>query len=262
MAHHGGIFCNGFPKDWSEKQVYTRAERPRRARLQEPHHRRLGVRAGDAHRRGARREPPQLLRGLPRAQARHRRVLAVAHAGLVEGEDAAALGRELGRAGPAPARQFRGLRPRRLEAEVARGARPRALDAFLHRLRRRAAEAVLRPLPQGRGHRLGRAAAGAAAGAPPGEQFVERHEKEWPLARTQWTKLLPRSRPTVTLSTKRAGETAAGHLRGPRRRRHLPHPAARSRRPRSPARSRPSSSSRPRPPTPTCSWWCGCSRPT
>src|SRR4029079_16223761 len=24
---------------------------------------------------------------------------------------------------------------------------------------------------------------------PPGEKFVERHEDEWPLARTQWTKL-------------------------------------------------------------------------
>ncbi len=43
----------------------------------------------------------------------------------------------------------------------------RALDPLLHRLRRRPAEAVLRPLPQGRGHRLGPAAPGAAAGAPP-----------------------------------------------------------------------------------------------
>ena len=23
MAHHGGIFCNGFTKGWSENQVYT-----------------------------------------------------------------------------------------------------------------------------------------------------------------------------------------------------------------------------------------------
>ena len=141
------------------------AARPRNARLQEPHERRLGVGPDRADRRGARRQPPQFLRGLPRPQARHRRVLAVAHAGLVEGEGAAVLGRQLGRPGPAPARQFRGLRARRLEAEMARVPRPRALDAFLHRLRRRAAEEVLRPFPQGREDRLGQAAEGAAAGA-------------------------------------------------------------------------------------------------
>ncbi len=147
------------------------AERPRHARLQEPHERRLGVRPGDADRGGARRQPAQFLRGLPRAQARHRRVLAVAHAGLVEGEDAAALVRQLGRPGPASARQFRRLRARRVGAEVARVPRHRALDAFLHRLRRRPAEEVLRPFPQRRGHRLGQAAEGAAAGAPSGREI-------------------------------------------------------------------------------------------
>ena len=44
---------------------------------------------------------------------------------------------ELGRAGAAPARQLRRLRPRRVEGEVARGARHRALDPLLHRLRPR-----------------------------------------------------------------------------------------------------------------------------
>ena len=38
----------GFVQDWSKAQVYTRAERPRHARLQEPHERRLGVGPGDA----------------------------------------------------------------------------------------------------------------------------------------------------------------------------------------------------------------------
>ena len=142
------------------------AARPRLARLQEPHERRLGVRAGGTHRRRARRQPPQLLRGLPRSQARHRRVLAVAHAGLVEGQGAAVLCRELGRPGPASARQFRGLRARRLEAEVARMPRHRALDPLLHRLRRRAAEEVLRPFPQRPEDRLGQAAQGAVAGPP------------------------------------------------------------------------------------------------
>ena len=141
------------------------AARPRHARLPQPHDRRLGVGAAGADRRRARRQPPQLLRGLPRAKARHRRLLAVAHAGLVEGQGAAVLGGELGRPGPASARQFRGIRPRRLEAEMAGEPRPRALDAFLHGLWRRAAEEVLRPFPQGREDRLGQAAQGAAAGA-------------------------------------------------------------------------------------------------
>ena len=166
MAHHGGIFCNGFTKGWSENQVYTLQHGRGTPRLPQPHDRRLGVGAAGADRRGARRQPPQFLRGLPRAEARHRRVLAVAHAGLVEGQGAAVLGGELGRPGPASARQLRGLRPRRLETEMAGEPRPRALDAFLYGLRRRAAEEVLRPFPQGREDRLGQAAQGAAAGPP------------------------------------------------------------------------------------------------
>ncbi len=143
-----------------------RAERARHARLQEPHERRLGVGAGNVVGRTARPQSPRLLRRLHLAQARYRRVLAVAHAGLEQGQDAAALVRQLGRAGPASARQFRRLRALRVGAEMARSARHRALDAFLHGLRRRPAEEVLRPLPQRRGHRLGQAAEGAAAGAP------------------------------------------------------------------------------------------------
>ena len=90
------------------------AARARHARLQEPHERRLGVGPDRAHRGGARRQPAQFLRGLPRPQARHRRLLAVAHARLVEGQGAAVLGRQLGRPGPASARQFRRLRARGL----------------------------------------------------------------------------------------------------------------------------------------------------
>ena len=67
MAHHGGIFCNGFTKGWSENQVYTlqhgRGTRGFRSRMN-----------GDwvsgpleTDRRRTRRKPPQLLRGLPRA---------------------------------------------------------------------------------------------------------------------------------------------------------------------------------------------------
>ena len=127
-----------------------RAERARHARLQEPHERRLGVGAGDALGRTARQKSPRLLRRLHLAQARHRRILAVAHAGLEQSEGAAALDRQLGRARPASARQFRRLRALRVGEEMARSARHRALDALLYELRPRPAEAVLRPLPQRR----------------------------------------------------------------------------------------------------------------
>jgi predicted acyl esterase len=56
----------------------------------------------------------------------------------------------LGRSGPASARQFRGFPRRCLKAEVAGGAWRRTLDALLHQLRREPAEALLRPFPQGR----------------------------------------------------------------------------------------------------------------
>src|SRR5262249_60805010 len=57
------------------------------------------------------------------------------------------------------------LRTLGVEAEMARGAWHRALDALLHRLWRESPEAVLRPLPQGRGHGGEEAAEGDAAGA-------------------------------------------------------------------------------------------------
>ncbi len=56
----------------------------------------------------------------------------------------------------------------------------------------RLAEAVLRPFPQRRRYRLGPAAAGDAAGPPYRPKFVERAEREWPLARTRWTRYLSR----------------------------------------------------------------------
>ena len=110
-------------------------------------------------------EPRRLLAGL-REHPLATTGTAIAHARLVEGDGAAPVRRQLGRPGPAPARQHRGLRARRVAAEVARGARHRALDALLHGLRRRAAEAVLRPLPQGRGQRLARQPRVAAPGSP------------------------------------------------------------------------------------------------
>ena len=151
-------------------RVVSLAGRPRpawagRARLSEPHDRRLGLGPADPDGGRARSHSPGLLGGLPAAPAGERRVLALPHARLVEGDDAALVGGELGRARPAPARQLRGLRALGVAPEVARGARHRALDPLLHGLRRRAAEEVLRPLPQGRGHGVAQAAEGRAPGA-------------------------------------------------------------------------------------------------
>src|SRR5579871_3715977 len=71
---------------------------------------------------------------------------------------------------------------------MARSARHRALDAFLHELRPRAAEEVLRPFPQGEDTGWGEQPKVLLQVRHPGEKFVERHESEWPLARTKWTK--------------------------------------------------------------------------
>ena len=69
---------------------------------------------------------------------------------LGQGHGAVPVGRQLGRSGSAPARQFRGFRPRCVDGEMAGGAWPRALDAFLHRLWTGASETLLRSFPQGR----------------------------------------------------------------------------------------------------------------
>ena len=79
-----------------------------------------------------------------------------------------AVGRQLGRHGTAHTRQLRRLARRRFQAEMAGGARQHALHAFLQPLRRRLAEALLRPFPQRSGHRFGQAAAGVAQHPPSG----------------------------------------------------------------------------------------------
>ena len=94
----------------------------------------------------------------------------------------------------------------------------------------------------------------------PGEKFVERHEDEWPIARTQWTKFYPA--PDGSFGP---DATHRAHLIGLRpdgRRPHLPDAAARARSSKSPGRSPPSCSSRPPAKTPISSWCCACSRRT
>src|SRR6185437_1065392 len=80
---------------------------------------------------------------------------------------AAVYRRQLGRPGPASARQFRRLHARRVKAEMARGPWHRALDAFLHGLWPRAAASLLRLFSARQGHDMDEAAARVSAGPPP-----------------------------------------------------------------------------------------------
>ena len=91
-----------------------------------------------------------------------------------DGQDrrAAPLLRQLGRAGIASARQHRGLRQCRLEAEMARGAWRRALGRVLYGLWRRHSEEVPRPFPEGREYGLGQAAQGDDAAPPAGADQI------------------------------------------------------------------------------------------
>ena len=166
-----------------------RAARHRRARRQERRHRRAGGGAAEPVRRRAEEEPRRLRRR--RAAPPADRRLSQGAAAEVRGHrDAAVLGRQLGRHGAASARQFRGLSARRLEAEMAGGARRHALHAVLCEVRPGPAAAVLRPFPERHRQRLGEAAEGdAATSAIPARNSSPRAENEWPLARTQWTKL-------------------------------------------------------------------------
>ena len=125
----------------------------------------------------------------PRSSPTRSRTTTTASARRLGRHRAAAVRRQLGRPGAAPARQRRGLRARPDAGQVARDARHRALDALLHRLRRGHPEALLRPLPQGRGHRVAGPAPRPAAG-PPRRRHLHRARREpWPLQGTRWTRL-------------------------------------------------------------------------
>src|SRR5947207_3156610 len=160
MAEHHPDVTAGSTNKYQNWQVVDPEQWRPDAGLPEADERRLGLGPPDADRRGARRQPPRLLRRLLEEPAGQRRVLALAHARLVEGHRPALLVGELGRAGSASAGKLRGIRALGVQAEMARGSRHRALDALLHGLRHRPAEEVLRPFPQERGHRVEAAAAG------------------------------------------------------------------------------------------------------
>ncbi len=148
-----------------------RAAWRRRARRQERGDRRAGRRAA---RHCPKRNLPRTCADTP-GEAKRRRLrddyYAARTAEFEKIEAPLAVGRQLGRRGPAHARQFRRLAARRLQAEMAGGARRYPLHAFLQQLRRDAAEALLRPLPERRGHRLEQAAARVAQHPPPGRKI-------------------------------------------------------------------------------------------
>ena len=201
-----------------------RAVRRGRARQEKPLHRRAGVRPGKPVRLAARAQSLRLWRRDPRASPR-RRVSQGALAQLGQDQGALAHGRQLGRPGAASARQFRGLRARCFQAEMAGGAWARALDALLHRLWPPAAARVLRPFSARQEQRLGQAAARAPAGAP--SRRVRRPRGERVAARTHQVDQAP-SRPRRRLPRREkvdgyGGAELRGHGKGP----HLPHCSAR-----------------------------------
>ena len=71
---------------------------------------------------------------------------------------------------------------------MARSARHRTLDAFLHELRSGLQKKFFGHFLKGEDTGWDKQPKVLLQVRHPGEKFVERHENEWPLARTQWTK--------------------------------------------------------------------------
>ena len=143
---------------------------------------------------------------------------------------------------------------------MAGGARRHALHAFLQQLRRGAAEALLRSFPQGRGHRLGQAAARCRSTS------AIRARSSCCAPRTNGRSRARSGRSSISQPAdagarhraRRRRETTL-ELRDDRRRRHLPDAAADAGARDHRAGRGQAARSRPTPPTPTCSWSCGCS---
>ena len=111
MTHHGGILCT-FWENWYDMQVktvqYGAGERGKRSRV----HGELVCGPEILSEDELAKNRSDLRRRHPRPSAR-RRLSQGALAGVVEGQDAAILGRQLGRAAAASTRQLRRLRARR-----------------------------------------------------------------------------------------------------------------------------------------------------
>ena len=132
-----------------------------RERAAQPGDRRAGRGTGNLA-AGRACEKPRRRRRRDFAAAPDGRFLSRASGGIRQDRSAAALRRQLGRTRPASARQFRRFSARGLPAEMAGSARRHPLHALLQQLRNGRAEALPRPFPQRRGHRLGQAAARVA----------------------------------------------------------------------------------------------------
>ena len=112
-----------------------------------------------------------------------------------------------------PRGNFEGFVRAGVEGEVARGARHRALDAVLHGLRARAAEALLRPLPERRRQRLGRSSRGCSCRCATSTASSSAQENEWPLARTQWTRFYLDARLPARRATRERSQAAVASTR-------------------------------------------------
>ncbi len=126
------------------------------------------------------------------------------------------VGRQLGRPAAAPARQFRRLCARGLQAEMARGARHRALDAFLHGLRPQAAAQASSTIFCTARRTAGTRSRACGCRSATSTNSSSALRTEWPLKRTKWTKLYldpvelglgsKRARKNVTLSFDAMGD--------------------------------------------------------
>ena len=259
LSHHGGIYCT-FAQELVRHAGQDRAvrsgQRGYRSRMN-----------GDwvsgpetLLRRGDGRQPLRSRQDLFRARAR-RRLLQGDDARLVQDQGAAAVRRQLGRAGPAPARQLRGLRAlgvaRQKWLEVhgiehwthyytdyGVGLQKRFFDHFL-KGEKNGWDKQPRVPPAGAPSRREVRRAPRGRVADPAHQVDQVPPRR---GRTRW-----RPRPSAR------GER---HVRRARRRRHRSHRAAPRRRPRSPGRSRAARHlvlDQRRRPLPHR---CGCSRPT
>ena len=130
-----------------------------------------------------------------------------------------------------------GLHPRgNFEGWLAAGSKQKWLEVhgdthfthFYSQLRRGAAETLLRPFPQGRGHAGSKQPRVALNIRHPAEKFVLRAENEWPLAAHAMDQILPAAG-WPRAWPRRAQRRGDAALRDDCRRPHLPHGADRTR---------------------------------
>ena len=237
MTHHGGILCT-FWANWYDMQVKTVQHGARRARRRNPHHRRAGVRCRDA----------LATRSWPRTGATSattvRRTRSTTSYHRERSPDWAKITVPLlsaanwGGQGLHLRGNVEGFVRAGVEAEVARGARHRALDPLLHRLRRGAADALLRPLPA-----RARTTAGTSSRACCCRSGTSTStSSSAPRTNGRWRAPSGRSSTSTPPATRALGAESAGREQSiaydaDRRRRHVPHRRRSSRTPRSPGRA-------------------------